>query len=306
MDAAHKPVLLQETVDLLALNGPGTWVDGTMGWGGHSRALLDRLNRDAVLVGIDRDGEAVEACRRLFSAESSRVRVIQADFGRIHEVLNELGIDSIRGLLLDLGVSGYQIDTPKRGFSYLVSGPLDMRMDRNSDLSAMEVVNDYSERRLADILYTLGEERASRRLARIIVEERKKGTIKTTGRLAELISAAVPPRWAVKTLSRVFQAIRMEVNGELDALASCLMNVYPYLEHEGRIVVIAWESLSDRMVKRYFRGEWPCYQKNREPEKTGFQFKNIVRLMRPGDEETCRNSRARSARLRCGQKDEGS
>lgn len=306
MDAAHEPVLLQETVDLLALNGPGTWVDGTMGWGGHSRALLDRLSRDARLVGFDRDGEAVAACRRLFSAEGSRVQVIQADFGGIHEVLHELGVDSIRGLLLDLGVSGYQIDTPDRGFSYSVSGPLDMRMDRHSNLSALEVINDYSERRLADILYTLGEERASRRLARIIVEERKKRTIETTGRLSELIASAVPPRWAVKTLSRVFQAIRMEVNGELDALASCLLNVYPFLEQEGRIVVISWESLSDRMVKRYFRGERPCHQKNREPEKTGFRFKTVVRLMRPGDEEIRRNSRARSARLRCGQKDEDS
>ncbi len=296
----HVPILLHETVDLLFTNPKGIYIDGTIGGGGHSSEILHNLHRTGRLIGIDRDNDAVMYCRNRFSAQSDQIRVVQGEIGKIDRILNELDILNVDGYLLDLGVSSYQIDTAGRGFSYLADGPLDMRMDASLSVNALDIINEYSEKELADLFFNYGEERNSRRIARKIVEERQKKVIETTGTLAEIVRRTTSYRFQLKTLARIWQAIRIEVNNELDQLKESLENIVTFLKPGGRIVVLSYESLTDRMVKRFFRGEGADYHKTESlhvGQNSNFQV--ITRkVIRPTEDEINKNPRAKSARLR--------
>jgi len=300
----HIPVLVEQVLEFLLTNPSGIYVDGMMGGGGHAAAVLERLNRNGRIIGIDRDEYAVLKCREIFSNEKSRVKIVRGDFGSIDSILSDLGITKIDGLFLDLGISSYQVDTTDRGFSYLTDGPLDMRMDTDSPKSAADVVNSYSEKLLREILKKYGEEKNSYKIAKEIVRAREKKKIETTKSLAEIVMRVTPPRWRIKTLSRVFQAIRIEVNDEHEQLRHGLEMVYPLLKMNGRIVVISYESQSDRLVKRYFRGENPSFMRRDSSYiKTAYCFKILTRrVVRPSEEEVDRNPRARSAKLRAAEK----
>ena len=258
----HVPVMRDEVVQWLDTDPAGTYVDATVGGGGYFEAMLPRLTPKAKLVGIDRDAEALAHCRDRFAQEPERVRLIQGDLGQVAEVLNGAGVDAIDGFLLDLGLSSRQIDAPERGFAYLQDGPLDMRMDQSQGLTAEAVINQYEESALADLFHYYGEERYARRLARRVVAARQADAIQTTGQLAEVIRKAAPGPHALKTLARVWQALRVEVNDELGQLKSGLMGIYPLLKPGARVVVLSYESLSDRMVKRFFRGDIPDWRED--------------------------------------------
>lgn len=300
----HIPVLVNESLTFLLTNLHGVYVDATLGGGGHSEAILKLLSKKGVLIGIDRDTEAVEFCRDRFSSYGEQVRIIKGDFGNIDQLLTNINISSINGLLLDLGVSSHQIDTAIRGFSYTLDGTLDMRMNSTSSISAKKVINEYPEHVLAEIFRQYGEERFARRIAHRIVEERKKLPIETTGELAEVVRRVIPSRWQIKTLSRIWQAIRIEVNDELEQLRMGLDKVFPLLNKGGRIVVICYHSLEDRIVKRFFRGETETFSRQQLAlSSTGYRFQVLTRrVVRPSDREIRLNSRARSARLRAAEK----
>jgi 16S rRNA (cytosine1402-N4)-methyltransferase len=249
----HEPVLAEPTVEILlpALARGGTVVDATLGRGGHARRILAAAPR-ARLVGIDRDPEALAAARAGLASQRERVRLVQADFGEIAAVLERLGAAPVRGILFDLGVSSPQLDAPERGFSYRARGPLDMRMDPAQSLAAEQVVNAYSERDLERVIRRYGEERFARRIASSIVRARP---VATTEDLAQLVRDAIPAaarRSGGHPARRTFQAIRIEVNRELPALESALPAAVDALEAGGRVVVISYHSLEDRVVKRSF------------------------------------------------------
>ncbi len=278
---AHIPVLLAECMELLAVKRGGLYVDGTLGLGGHAAEVLLRSEPDGRLLGVDRDGETLARAEAALAGFGSRVRFAQADF---REVPALLAGDRPDGILLDLGVSSLQLDTAERGFSFQADGPLDMRMDRSRGETAAEVVNRAREADLADLIYKFGEERASRRIARAITRARERAPIRTTCELAEIVRRAAPRsrRPGLHPATRTFQAIRIHVNRELDGLspAACLAP-------GGRLVVIAFHSLEDREVKHTFRGL----------ASRGYRLLT-KKPLRPGEEETRVNPRARSARLR--------
>lgn len=301
----HTPIMVNEVKHYLITNRSGTYIDATVGGGGYAAAILPDLNADARYIGIDRDPDAVQFCTDRFSHNSGRFSVHQGELGTIDEVLAEAGVGAVDGVLIDLGVSSYQIDTAGRGFSYLEDGPLDMRMDNTAPVSAADIVNGYSERELADVLYRFGEERKSRRIARRIVEKRAETPITTTAALAAAVKRAVPPAQHIKTFARVWQALRFAVNDELGQLRNGLERVYPLLKPQGRLVVLSYESLMDRLVKRFLRGDEPTFEKQSEPVPgTGWKFTVLTRkVVRPQEEEIRANPRARSARLRAGMRE---
>jgi 16S rRNA (cytosine1402-N4)-methyltransferase len=296
----HIPVLVDSVLTFLITKLSGVYVDCTIGGGGHGEAVLKRLSDDGKLVGMDRDEEAIAFCAHRFSPYGDRVQLIRGEVGDVDLLLADAGFDRVDGFLLDLGVSSYQIDTAERGFSYLMDAPLDMRMDRSSARCAMDVINDYSEEELARVFWEYGEERLARPIARRIVEARKRSKIETTGMLADVVQRAAPHRFRTKTLSRIFQAIRYEVNEEIEQLRTGLEKMVSFLRTGGRIVVISWESLTDRMVKRFFRGEEATFSSREEPMASGSVRFDVLtrRVVRPSEEEISRNPRARSARLR--------
>jgi 16S rRNA (cytosine1402-N4)-methyltransferase len=299
----HIPILLHETVTLLLTDLSGIYVDGTLGGGGHSSEILGRLYKSGRIVGIDRDSDAVMHCRKKFT-NSNHIHIVQGDIENIDRILDDLNIKQINGYLLDLGLSSHQIDSQERGFSYLTNGPLDMRMDVSLPVSARDIVNQYTEKDLADMFYHYGEERHSRRIARKIVEIRQKEDIRTTHDMAEVIRKITPFRFQVKTLARIWQSIRVEVNDEIKQLESSLKKVVPYLKPGGRIVVLSYESITDRIVKQFFRGPDMTYLAGRPlptiPDKV---FRVLTRkIVRPDEEEIRNNPRARSARLRAAEK----
>jgi len=300
----HAPVLVDAVLEYLLTDLSGMYVDGTVGGGGHGEAILRRLDKGGKLIGIDRDREAVHFCKDRFSSYGKWVQIIHGDLGRVDLLFGEMGINKIDGFFLDLGVSSCQIDAAERGFSYLSDGPLDMRMDSSVSGSAGDIINGCSEQDLADIFFRYGEERFARRIARRVFEERKKGPIETTGALADVIRQITPVRWHTKTLSRTFQALRIEVNDELEQLKDGLEKVYPFLKTGGRVVVISYHSLEDRLVKRFFRGEYLSFSRSEVPRPgSGFRFRVLTRrVIRPSEEEIQGNSRARSARLRAAEK----
>ncbi len=313
-DTFHKPVLATEIVALL-VRKPGIYVDGTLGGGGHSLMMLRalfaaRFHEGSLLIGIDQDDDALrEAGEKLkeYDACSSLVKGNFRDIGRIiTRVCGEKGLrPKVAGILLDLGVSSFQIDTAERGFSYMKEGPLDMRMDSDVSVSASDIVNTYSEQEIARLIYRYGEEPRSRSIARAIVAYREKnGLVSRTEELAAIIRGnAHGGEKVIKTLSRVFQALRIEVNAELDVLRQALFDGIDCLDEQGRMAVISYHSLEDRIVKRVFaekaRSDWgPKGVGLREPLAWGTVVPVTHKPLLASQQEIASNSRARSAKLR--------
>jgi len=291
-DAGHVPVLLEETLELLAVRPGGLWVDGTLGLGGHAEAVLRATAPDGRLLGLDRDEEALERARARLVPFGARVRLEHADY---RELPARLGDERASGILLDLGVSSLQLDDPERGFSFQREGPLDMRMDRSARGTAAELVNRMRERELADLIHEYGEEPFSRRIARAIVRARETQPIETTTRLAEIVRRAAPKsrRPGFHPATRTFQALRIRVNRELEGLGEAIERTAACLRSGGRIVVIAFHSLEDRAAKQAFRS------------LAGRGFSLLTKKpLRPGEAELRQNPRARSARLRALRREE--
>jgi len=300
----HVPVLREEAVGCVVNDTSGVYVDGTLGGGGHSEALLERLSEDGRVIGIDRDAEAIDSARKRLSRFGDRLCCIHDRFGRIDAVLDTLSIRRIDGLLLDLGVSSRQIDAARRGFSYSKEGPLDMRMDGRSGLTAADIVNGWPEKKLSDLFFVFGEEKKSRQIARRIVYMREKTPLESTTDLADAVRACTPARWHIKSLSRIFQALRIAVNGEMEELADCLVKIYPSLKTGGRVAVIMYHGLESRVVKRYFRGEEPSFTRSELAfGQKRFDFRSLTpRGIRASESEIRKNPRARSAVLRAAEK----
>ncbi len=299
----HRSVLLEETVQALAVQPSGTYIDATFGRGGHARAILARLGPAGRLLGIDRDPEAIAEARHL-EAEDARFQAVRAPFGEIATATARAGIrDRVQGILLDLGVSSPQLDVSERGFSFGADGPLDMRMDPESGESAAQWLARGDEQTIAATLRDLGEERFARRIARALVAARAEAPILTTRRLAEIVARAVPTREPGKhPATRTFQALRIRVNDELGEIERALAQVCDLLATGGRLAVISFHSLEDRIVKRFMRDE---AQGPRLPKglpvtasETRGRLKIIGKPLRPGDTELAENPRARSAVLR--------
>jgi len=306
---SHTPVLLDECIELLNIRPEGLYVDGTLGGGGHSAEILKRLGPGGRLYGIDRDDDAIAAATERLTGLSTRAafRVFKGNFTQMGEFC---GGERPDGILLDLGVSSHQLDEAERGFSYRLDGPLDMRMDQSAGMSAKDVVNTYSEFELARVFREYGEERYANRIAAAICRERKKAEIAGTVELAELIKSAVPAKYLTgegHPAKRVFQALRIEVNGELDDLKSVLDTAIELLNEGGRLVVITFHSLEDRIVKNKFRdAENPCTCPPDFPVcvcgKTPLG-KVITRHPVTGSaEELAANNRAHSAKVRAFEK----
>lgn len=254
MKFSHIPVLLEECIEGLNIRPDGIYVDGTAGGAGHSSAIVSRLNDKGQLIALDRDPDAVKAASERLSVYSN-ARVIHSNYSRMREALDELGIELVDGILMDLGVSSYQLDEGSRGFSYHADAPLDMRMSREG-MSAADVVNSYSEQQLSKIIFEFGEEKFARRIASNIVAAREKAPIETTLELADIIRNSVPQkaRREKNPCKKTFQAIRIAVNGELEHLSQGLENAFYSLRAGGRLAVITFHSLEDRLVKQKFAG----------------------------------------------------
>jgi 16S rRNA (cytosine1402-N4)-methyltransferase len=283
--SGHLPALLRESADLLVWDERGTYVDATLGWGGHAEEILRRTAPEGRVAGIDRDGVALaEAAKRLASF-GQRLIPLQGNFSGLKSLLARCGIERVQGALFDLGLSSMQLDDSSRGFSYRRDGPLDMRMDRRERTTAEEIVRAASEETLARILYEYGEERWSRRIAKRIVLVRQRRAIRTTKDLADCVLSSIPKKMAHKSLGRVFQALRIAINQELEALREGLRQAIELLVPGGRIVVLSYHSLEDRMVKETFRETPGLKILTRKP-------------VRASDQEAERNPRAKSAKLR--------
>ena len=303
--APHRPVLLRETIELLAAERGGLFVDCTVGLGGHSEAILQAAS-DAQVLGIDRDEEALGLARERLALYGSRFRAVHADFRELTRVLATAKVEQVRGVLADLGVSSLQLDSPSRGFSFRHDAPLDMRMDVTSGETAAQLLGRLSEVELARIIFEFGEERRARRIARRIVERRESGEpIRTTRDLAELIERAVGPekKRRIHPATRTFQALRIAVNGELENLELFLVQAVDHLEPDGRLAVISFHSLEDRIVKRtLLKLSGRCQCPPRLPQCVCGAATLVEVLARrpivPTEAEISINPRARSARLR--------
>ena len=305
MEFKHKPVLLNECIEGLNIKPDGIYVDGTLGGAGHSKEILKRLDKNkGLLIGIDRDEEALQAAKQNLS-EYENVKYVHGNHDNIKEILESLKIDKVDGILLDLGVSSYQLDERNRGFSYLGSNELDMRMDKSQRLTAMEVVNNYKEEHLANIIYEYGEERFSRNIAKNICIERRKKKIETTDELVKIIEKSIPrlnPKEG-HSAKRTFQAIRIEVNNEIKPLEDTIKNSIDVLKPEGRLCVITFHSLEDRAVKQAMnRAKGMCTCPKDIPYCVcGAKELGTVITRKPiiaSEEEQRENSRSKSAKLR--------
>ena len=302
---AHRPVLLRETIELLAAERGGLFVDCTVGLGGHSEAIL-QASSDAQVLGIDRDEEALELARQRLALYGSRFSTVHADFRELTRVLATAKVRQVRGVLADLGVSSLQLDSPGRGFSFRHEAPLDMRMDRSSGESAAELLGRLSEVEIANLIFEYGEERSSRRIARAIVRRRDRGEpVATTTDLAGLVERAVGKgnKRRIHPATRTFQALRIAVNAELENLDRFLFDAVDHLEQAGRLTVISFHSLEDRIVKRTLQKlSGKCQCPPRLPKCICGATKKIEiltrRAMVPSAEETEQNPRSRSAKLR--------
>ncbi len=304
---SHKPVLEAETVNYLITDRSGIYVDCTLGAGGHAAAILRTLNAKGWLVGIDRDERAIANFQRLSSQWPSRVSLFHSRFSLLGDLLPANDVYQVDGVLFDLGLASFQIDDPERGFSYLQDGPLDMRMDSSQLITARMVVNEYGEEDLAGVIRNHGQERHWRRMARAITRARERMPIETTAQLAEIVRGTVPYSQAIKSLSRVFQAIRIEVNQELDELHAALEASVELLKAGGRLVVLCYQSLEDRAVKEVFaRFSGICRCPKELPQCVCGSRRMLhlltKRAVQPTVEEIRDNPRARSARLRAAQK----
>lgn len=259
----HVSVLLDECLEGLAIKPDGVYIDGTLGGAGHSSHILEKLGKGGLLVGIDQDGDALAvASERLSKVQTEGdFKTVRANFSEMDAVCEELGIDGVDGILLDIGVSSYQFDTEDRGFSYRFDAKLDMRMDRRNDFTAYDIVNKYSEKEIADVIFRYGEEKWAKRIASFIVEERRKAPVETTFQLVEIIKKAIPAaaRRDGHPAKRTFQALRIEVNRELDVLAEAIEKAIKLLKPQGRLCIITFHSLEEKLVKQLFKeAERPC------------------------------------------------
>lgn len=302
----HVSVLLNETIEQLAIKESGIYVDGTLGGGGHAGEVLSRLGDQGRLIGIDQDGAAIEAASRHLAPFGEKVTIVRSNYSAMPKVLNQLGIHGVDGIVLDLGVSSYQLDTAERGFTYREDVPLDMRMDQRQPRTARDIVNGYSEMELYRIIRDYGEDKFAKNIARHIAMAREKKPIETTGELTEVIKAAIPMKVRAKgghPSKKTFQAIRIELNQELDVLKNTLDQMIDLLNDHGRICVITFHSLEDRIVKNIFNtNERPCTCPPSFPVCVcGKKSKGKVitrKPVLPGEEELAVNSRAGSAKLR--------
>lgn len=302
----HTSVLLEETIEGLKIKPEGIYVDGTLGGGGHSSVIAGRLGEKGRLIGIDQDEAAIEAAGRRLEAYGDKVTIVRSNYRNTREVLNSLGITGIDGMMLDLGVSSYQLDTEERGFSYRFDTPLDMRMDQRQSFSAKDIINDYSEMELFRIIRDYGEDKFAKNIAKHIVMARQKKPIETTGELNEIIRAAIPAKMRAEgghPSKRTFQAIRIECNRELEVLKESLEGLIDLLNPCGRLCVITFHSLEDRIVKTAFKNAAnPCTCPPSFPVCVcGKVSKGKVitgKPILPGEEELEENPRSKSAKLR--------
>lgn len=303
---SHKPVLLNEVLEMINPQSESVYVDCTLGGAGHSFHILKASSPKGRLVGIDQDMDAIKAAADRLKEFGERAILIQGNFSDLPSILDKLNISKIDGILYDLGVSSYQLDNPERGFSYKRDAPLDMRMDKYSGVTASELVNTLSEEQLSRIIRKYGEERFAGRISSFIVREREKAPISTTGQLVDIIKQAIPARYRREgphPAKRTFQALRIEVNKELDVLKNALESMVDYLNPGSRVCVITYHSLEDRLVKSFFRDKAAGCRCPKDFPVCTCNIRPVFKLIRPGgicpsDPEVKSNPRARSARLR--------
>lgn len=306
MEFNHVSVLLNECLEGLCIRPDGVYVDGTLGGAGHGYEVCRRLSEMGRFVGLDQDAAAVQVSTERLKEFGGKVRVVKSNYVHMKQILGDMGIDKVDGILLDLGVSSYQLDTRERGFSYREDAPLDMRMDRDQVMTAKDLVNSYEEEKLYGIIKEYGEERFARSIARHIVQRRQEREIRTTGELVEIIRASMPAKarnGKGHPAKRTFQAIRIELNQELSVLQDSLEDMVSLLNDGGRLCIITFHSLEDRIVKNFFRKkenpctcppDFPVCVCGKKPEGKVITRKPIL----PGAEEQKTNKRSKSAKLR--------
>ena len=302
----HKSVLLYETVDSLNIKPDGIYVDGTLGGGGHAFEVASRLGKNGRLIGIDQDADAIKAATERLEPFKEKVTIVRSNYRNIREVLTGLGIQKVDGIYLDLGVSSYQLDTAERGFTYRENAPLDMRMDQRNEKTAADIVNDYTEMELFRVIRDYGEDKFAKNIAKHIVRARENGRIETTDQLVEIIKAAIPAKMRMEgghPAKRTFQAIRIELNKELEVLTDSIDTMIDLLNPDGRLSIITFHSLEDRIVKLRFRdNENPCVCPPNLPVCVcGKKSKGKVITRKPiipADEEIEENKRSKSSKLR--------
>lgn len=306
MGFEHRSVLLEETIDGLQIIPDGIYVDGTLGGGGHSYEVCRRLGDKGSIIGIDQDAAAIEAAGIRLKDFGEKVTIVRSNYRDMKSKLHELGIDKVDGIILDLGVSSYQLDTAERGFSYRADAPLDMRMDTRQQITARDIVNGYGEEELYRVVRDYGEDKFARNIAKHIVMERGKHPIETTGELTEIVRRAIPMKYQKRSghpAKRTFQAIRIELNRELEVLRDSLDDMIELLNPGGRLCIITFHSLEDRIVKSAFKkNENPCTCPPDFPVCVcGKVSKGSIvtrKPILPGEEEMELNSRSKSAKLR--------
>jgi 16S rRNA (cytosine1402-N4)-methyltransferase len=303
-DSLHKPVLYKEIIHALQPKNRGRYIDGTLGAGGHARGILEACAPDGRLLGLDVDLQALAIARETLAPYGKRAELAQASYTSLLEEMKHIGWDAVDGIVLDLGISSMQLDEPARGFSFQQEAPLDMRFDTGHGMTAAELINSAPEHEIADILFRYGEEPQARRIARGIVRDRP---VMTTGQLAEIVKRASPRHSRMHPATRTFQALRIAVNDELGNLEKALPRAVQALRPGGRLAVISFHSLEDRMVKDYFRSESrdrinPPYEQIYEVESRARLNEVNRKPVTPGPEEIDENPRARSAKLRVAEK----
>jgi len=296
----HRPVLYHEIILALQPKNKGLYVDGTLGAGGHARGILEACAPDGRLLGLDVDPQALALARKTLAPYGERARLMQASYDSLNETLREIGWEKVDGILLDLGLSSMQLDTPERGFSFQYDAPLDMRFDPASPTTAADLVNTLPQDELANLIYRYGEERASRRIAQAIVKARP---LRTTRQLAAVIETVLPRKGHIHPATQTFQALRIAVNQELERVENVLPQAVAALKSAGRLAIISFHSLEDRLVKEYFRRESrDCICPPRQPVCTCGHKATLKEISRkpitPGEAEIKANPRARSAKLR--------
>jgi 16S rRNA (cytosine1402-N4)-methyltransferase len=302
MGSRHIPVLVEEVISLLRCEPHQIYVDATLGGGGHALEVLRRTAPDGIVIGIEWDEDALSEARNALKPFEDRTKIFRENFVKLPDILNSLEIKRVDGILLDVGLSSIQLEEKDRGFSLKSEGPLDMRMDQRTGVSAADLVNQLSEADLAETIYCYGEERWSRRIAKAIVEERKRGSIETTQALRKIVCQAIPRRFHFRRIdpaTKTFQALRIRVNNELENLRQVLESGWTFLREGGRLCVISFHSLEDRIVKETFR------RLSKEGEGSGLG--GVLRIVTkrpvtPSEEEQMRNPRCRSAKLRCAER----